>query len=193
MSEINLVKAGERVDLTKNNLGLKIAAIGLGWDVNSSTDAPFDLDAFCIAAKDGKMPNVNHLCFFNNKTILSGSISHSGDNLTGEGSGDDETIVVKLSEVSQDVNEVLICVNIYEAAARGQNFGKVNNAFCRVYDQETKQELVRFDLTEDYSAFNGMIMGKLYRKDGEWKFQAVGTGANGNITEIAQPYMSATA
>lgn len=183
---LNLEK-GERVDLTKTNPGLKIAHVGLGWDVNESSGGPaFDLDAFALVMNGGKLVNgKSGIIFFNNKT--GAGLEHMGDNLTGVGDGDDETIKVKLAEVPGD--EVLICVNIFQAAERKQNFGQVKNAFVRVYDGETNQEILKFDLSEDYSKFNGMVMGKLYKKDNEWKFQAVGEGKNGDITAIAQPYL----
>lgn len=192
---LNLTK-GERVDLTKTNPGLKIAAIGLGWDANAGTSSAFDLDAFAIGLSGGKVakPLPESVLYFGSPkvagklAILNEGLVHSGDNLTGVGSGDDETILVDFSKLPSNVDEVLICVNVYDAASRRQNFGMVNNAFIRAYDFETKNEILKFDLTEDYSSFSGMIMGKLYMKDGEWKFQAVGQGANGDINQIAGQY-----
>jgi len=193
---LNLTK-GERVDLTKSNPGLKIAAIGLGWDVNSAAGGnAYDLDGFALGLTGGKLADATgHICYFgspktdNKPSILAGAITHSGDNLTGTGDGDDETILVDFAKLAAGVDQIIICVNIYQAKDRGnQNFGQVNNAFVRVYDWETKAEIMKFDLSEDYSAFNGMVMGKLYLKDGEWKFQAVGEGKNGNINEIAAQY-----
>ncbi len=188
---ISLVK-GQKVDLTKTNPNLANAAIGLGWDVNAGSGSAFDLDAFALALVAGKCPDASHLIYFNNKTAH--GLDHLGDNLTGAGDGDDETINVKIAALPENVDELLFCVNIYQAAERGnQNFGQVSNAFIRIYDADTKTELMKFDLSEDYSAFNGMVMGKLYKKDGEWKFQAVAEGKNGSITEIAQPYLTQTA
>ena len=115
-------------------------------------------------------------------------VKHYGDNLTGAGDGDDETIGITLSALPDNADEVLVAVNIYQASERHQNFGQVNNAFIRVYDAESKKELVKYDLTEDYSAFNALVMGKLYKKDGEWKFQAIGEGKNGTIADIAAAY-----
>lgn len=183
--QIVSLEKGERVDLTKTNPGLKVAHVGLGWDVNQAGGAAFDLDAFALILKDGKLfGGKDAIVYFSHK-VASG-LEHMGDNLTGVGDGDDETIKVKLADVPGD--EVMICVNIYQAVQRNQNFGQVKNAFIRVYDADTNQELLKFDLSEDYSKFNAMVMGKLYKKDGEWKFQAVGTGANGDINQIAQPY-----
>lgn len=185
---VTLVK-GEKIDLTKTNPGLKIAAAGLGWDTSKSNQT-YDLDAFAIPLKGGKVLGselLKNVAFYNHK-------EHAGckcgdDNLTGQGDGDDETIMIDLSKVAASgAEEVLICVNIYDAKQKKQHFGQVENAFVRIYDTETNKELTRYDLSEDYSAFNGMIMGKLYLKDSEWKFQAIGQGVNGDISEIATPY-----
>lgn len=185
METVSLQK-GERADLTKTNPGLKVAHVGLGWDVANQGNAAFDLDAFALLLAGGKLTDKNRLVFFNNKTYQ--GVEHMGDNLTGAGDGDDETIKVTLAAVPADVDEVLICVNIYDAETRKQNFGQVNNAFIRVYDADTNEELLKFDLSENYSAFNAMVMGKLYRRDGEWKFQSIGEGKNGDINAIAQAY-----
>lgn len=178
---LNLQK-GERVDLTKGNPNLKVAHIGLGWDVNQGSGAAFDLDAFAILLAGGKLPDMSHVIYFGNKTAH--GLQHMGDNLTGLGDGDDETLKLYLQQIPQNIDEILLCVNIFQANERRQNFGMVNNAFIRIYDAETNTDLIKFDLTENYSAFNGMVMGKLYKKDGEWKFQAVGDGKNGDINQI---------
>lgn len=187
---LNLTK-GERVDLTKTNPQLKVAAIGLGWDVRSGGGAEFDLDAFALGLTGKKLVDApGHICYFGNKKVMNGSIEHSGDNLTGAGAGDDETIKVDFSKLPAGVDEVVVCVNIFQALSRGnQNFGQVNNAFIRIYDWETKAEILKYDLSEDYSAFNGMVMGKLYLNNGEWKFQAVGEGKNGDINVIAGTFV----
>lgn len=189
---------GQRLDLTKTNPGLKIVAFGLGWDPKDNGH-PFDLDSFALALKGGKLKGElpDNILYFNSPkknnfpTLLDGALVHSGDNLTGVGAGDDETITVDLSKLPADVDEVVICVNIYQAPSRGnQNFGMVDNAFVRVYDGDSKNELCKFDLTEDYSAFNAMVMGKMYLKDGEWKFQAIGTGKNGDIVAVATGFQN---
>lgn len=187
METLNLVK-GEKVDLTKERAGLKEINVGLGWDTNSGNGGTFDLDAFALLLKSGKLfDGVHSIIYFHNKT--GHGLQHMGDNLTGAGDGDDETIKIHLGQVPADVNEILICVNIYQAAQKHQNFGMVNNAFIRIYDAENPtNEILKFDLSEDYSAFTGLVMGKLYRKDNEWKFQAVGEGKNGTIQDIALPY-----
>ena len=186
---LNLTK-GERVDLTKTNPGLKIAHVGMGWDVNQGNGAAFDLDVFALVLSAGKLlDNTKAIIFFNNKKEY--GLEHMGDNLTGVGDGDDETLKLNLAQLPPTCDEILLCVNIYQATQRSQNFGMVNNAFIRIYDAEkpaASSEIIKFDLSENYSAFNGMVMGKLYKKDGEWKFQAVAEGKNGSITDIAQPY-----
>ncbi len=182
---LNMTK-GERVDLTKNNPGLKIAHVGMGWDVNQGNGAAFDLDVFAFVLGGGKLLDTKSIIFFNNKT--GHGIEHMGDNLTGVGDGDDETMKINLSAIPATCDEILLAVNIYQAPQRSQNFGMVNNAFIRIYDGESKAELKKFNLTENYSAFTGVVMGKLYRNEGEWKFQAIGEGKNGDITQIAAPY-----
>ncbi len=183
---VNLQK-GERVDLTKTNPGLQIAHVGLGWDVATGGQHKFDLDAFALVLKGGKLFDNKAIIYFNDK--VGHGLEHMGDNLTGVGDGDDETIKIDLSKLPADADEVLIAVNIFESVARGnQNFGMVNNAFVRIYDGVTGQEIIKYDLSEDQSKFNAMIMGKLYKKDGEWKFQAIGEGKNGTIADIANAY-----
>lgn len=186
-TEISLVK-GDRVDLTKSNPGLKTVHIGLGWDVNASGGAAFDLDAFgFVLNANGKLNSgKNSIIYFNNK--VGEGLEHMGDNLTGVGDGDDETIKARLDQVPGD--SLLIGVNIYQALERKQNFGQVNNAFIRIYDADTNQELLKYDLSEDYSKFNAVLFGKLYKKDGEWKFQATGEGTNGDIAQLAQSYLA---
>lgn len=197
MSETLNLQKGQRVDLTKSNPGLKVAAIGLGWDPRDNGH-PFDLDAFALALESGKLKGnlPDNILFFNSPkvdgkpSLLSGALVHSGDNLTGAGAGDDETILVDFAKLPAAITEIVVCVNIYQAASRGnQNFGMVDNAFIRVYDNDTKAEILKYDLTEDFSVANGMVMGKLYLKDGEWRFQAVGEPKNGDINQIAQTFV----
>ena len=184
---VALVK-GQKVDLTKENPNLKHVGFGLGWDVNSSSGAAFDLDAFALICKGGKITSNSDIIYFNN--LKGPGVTHSGDNLTGAGEGDDEVISVDLSQIPSDCDEVVFCVNIYQADSRHQNFGQVKNSFIRVFDKDSNNELRRFDLNEDYSANTGVVMGKIYRKDGEWKFQAIGEGKNGDINQIASSYAS---
>ena len=194
-TKVSLVK-GDRVDLTKTNPGMKVMAIGLGWDTKAGGGADFDLDAFALALTAGKLKDApGHILYFgspktaNKPTIMAGALVHSGDNLTGAGAGDDETILIETSKLTADVDQIIICVNIFEATSRRQNFGMVENAFCRIYDWDTKVEIARFDLTEDASGKTALVFGKVYLKDGEWKFQAIGEGKDGDINDVAQLYV----
>lgn len=195
VTSINLQK-DQKVDLTKGNPALVIICCGLGWDVNQGNAAAFDLDAFAIALKEKKVytKDAGSLLYFNSPklngkpAILNGAVVHSGDNLTGQGDGDDETITVELEKVPQDVEELKFFVNIYEAQSRSQRFGSVKNAFIRLYDGSTNQELCKYDLSEDFSNYTGVLMGRMYRHNGEWKFEALGQGVNGDITSITQSY-----
>lgn len=184
MDALNMEK-GARVDLTKTHPGLSKINIGLGWDVKASgPDA--DLDAFALLLANGKLQTgQTGVVFFNNKKVP--GVEHLGDNLTGEGEGDDETITIDLSAVTAD--EILIGVNIFKAVDRKQNFGQVANATIRVYDPASNEVLAKYDLSEDKSTDTGMILGKVYKKDGEWKFQAVGEGKVGEIDKIAAAYI----
>lgn len=182
---LNITK-GAKVDLTKTNPGLKIAHVGLGWDINSGNAGSFDLDVFALCLIGGKLTKNSDVIYFSNKTGV--GVTHMGDNLTGAGDGDDETLKFDLNAIPADVNEILIAVNIYDADSRRQNFGHVRNAYARVYDADTNQEIVRYDLSEDFSSNTGVIVGKIYRHNAEWKFQAEGTGKNGNINQISDGY-----
>lgn len=187
---LNLVK-GQKVDLTKGNASLKEVNFGLGWDINKGNSGTFDLDAFALLLNtNGKLfDGGTSVIYFNHKSAH--GVASMGDNLTGAGDGDDETIKCHLEQIPSGVESVLICVNIYQAKEKHQNFGMVDNAFIRAYDAENPAtELMKFDLSEDSSAFTGFVMGKLYRKEGEWKFQAIGEGHNGTIDEISAPYQN---
>lgn len=179
---LNLTK-GEKVDLTKTNPGLKTVHVGCGWDA-SAAGAAADIDAFALLVWDQKTQKT---VFFNNKTEK--GVEHMGDNLTGAGDGDDETIKINLEQLAPEVEEIVIGANLFQARERGnQNFGQVKKAFIRVYDPSNNQELIKFDLNEDQSTSSGMLLGKLYRKDGEWKFQALAITSNGDINQIASAY-----
>ena len=174
---VNLTKGG-RISLNKEAPGLKKILIGLGWDKNASdTGADFDLDASVfLLDSNAKVANEKDFVFYNNLSSSDGSVVHTGDNRTGEGDGDDESIKVDLSKISSSIKEIAIVVTIHEAAQRKQNFGMVRNAFIRLVNDETNTEIVRYDLEEDYSTETGLLFGRLYFKDNEWKFSAVGTG-----------------
>jgi tellurium resistance protein TerD len=179
---INLSK-GERINLSKEAPSLKKVGVGLGWDTNSTdTGADFDLDAsvFLLGA-NGKIPSEKHFVFYNNLTSPDGGVKHTGDNLTGEGDGDDETLYVELGKVDAAINELVFVVTIHEAEKRRQNFGQVRNAFIRLYDQDTHKEVAKYELDEDFSKETAIEFGKLYKKDSQWRFQAVGQGYNSGL------------
>ncbi len=186
---INLSK-GQKVDLTKGNPGLKNIMIGLGWDVNMyDSGAAFDLDAAAfMAAENGKCPRETDFIFYGNLEHPSGAVKHMGDNLTGEGDGDDEQIQVDLSKIPENISKVAFTVTIYEAEARRQNFGQVNNAFIRIYNESTGEELLRYDLGEDFSIETAAVFGEMYKNGNEWKFNAIGSGYQGGLAALCANY-----
>ena len=186
---INLSK-GQKVSLTKGNPGLKKIMVGLGWDVNAfDSGADFDLDASAFpAGANGKCPTEKEFIFYGNLEHASGSVKHMGDNLTGEGEGDDEQIEVDLSLVPANIEKVAFTVTIYDAESRRQNFGQVSNAYCRIVDESTGTELVRFDLGEDFSIETAVVVGELYKHNGEWKFNAIGSGFQGGLAALCGHY-----
>ena len=182
---INLSK-GQKVDLTKGNPGLKSIMVGLGWDVNAfDSGADFDLDAaaFMLGA-DGKCPTDKEFVFYGNLNHSSGAVNHMGDNLTGEGEGDDEQIQIDLSKIPSNIEKIAFTVTIYDADQRGQNFGQVSNAFIRIVDESSNTELIRYDLGEDFSIETAVVVGELYRNNGEWKFNAIGSGFQGGLKAL---------
>ena len=182
---INLQK-GQKVDLTKTNPGLTKLLIGLGWDTNKYDGGyDFDLDAAAFLLGDsGKVTRSEDFVFYGNLKHPSGAVVHQGDNLTGEGEGDDEQIVVDLSKVPADISKIDFTVTIYEYDVRRQNFGQVSNAFIRVVDAVTNQELIRYDLGEDFSIETAVVVGELYRHGSEWKFNAIGSGFQGGLAAL---------
>ena len=163
--------------------------VGLGWDSNSSnTGEGFDLDAsvFLVGA-NGKIPNDNHFVYYNNLKSPDGAVTHTGDNLTGAGDGDDEKIQIDLSTVSPDVNEICFVVTIHHADTRRQNFGQIRNSFIRIVDQ-TNTELVKYELDEDFSIETAVEFGRLYKRNNEWKFEAVGIGMKGGLQDYLNKY-----
>ena len=186
---INLTK-GQKVDLTKGNPGLKKLMVGLGWDVNAfDSGAHFDLDAAAFMLGDnGRCPTEKEFIFYGNLTHPSESIKHMGDNLTGEGEGDDEQIFVDLTKIPANVSKVAFTVTIYEAESRGQNFGQVSNSFIRIVDESTGQELIHYDLGEDFSIETAVVVGELYKHNGEWKFNAIGSGFQGGLEALCGHY-----
>ncbi len=185
---VSLSKGGN-VSLSKEAPGLTAVLVGLGWDARTTTGTDFDLDASAIMVKaDGKVVSDSHFVFFNNKTSPDGSVEHTGDNLTGEGEGDDESIKVNLATVPAEVDKIVFPVSIYEAESRSQSFGQVRNAFIRIVNQAGATELARYDLTEDASTETAMLFGELYRSGAEWKFRAVGQGYASGLAGIARDY-----
>lgn len=186
---INLTK-GQKVDLTKGKPSLKKLMVGLGWDVNRyDGGADFDLDAaaFLLGA-DGKVITDAEFVFYGNLKHASGAVEHMGDNLTGEGDGDDEQIMVDLSLVPANVEKIAFTVTIYEAEQRRQNFGQVSNSFIRIVDETTNEELIHYDLGEDFSIETAVVVGELYRHNGEWKFNAIGSGFQGGLAALCRNY-----
>jgi tellurium resistance protein TerD len=186
---INLSK-GQKISLEKESPGLKKIVVGLGWDVKKSdTGVDFDLDASVIlAGENGKMVSDKHFIFYNNLKSPDGSVEHTGDNKTGAGEGDDEQVKVDLSKVSPEVKKVVFVVTIHDADARKQNFGQVSNSFVRLVNEETGQEVVRYDLGEDYSTETAMLMAEIYNHNGEWKMTALGNGYAGGLSAVVQQY-----
>nr|WP_294678068.1 TerD family protein [uncultured Blautia sp.] len=186
---INLSK-GQKVSLTKGNPGLKNIMVGLGWDVNAfDTGADFDLDAAAfMLGSSGRCPTDKEFIFYGNLEHTTGAVKHMGDNLTGEGEGDDEQIEVKLTDVPANVERIAFTVTIYEAEARRQNFGQVSNAYIRIVDADTNQELIRYDLGEDFSIETAVVVGELYKHNGEWKFNAIGSGFQGGLAALCGHY-----
>jgi len=182
---VSLSKGGN-VSLTKEAPNLTAVHIGLGWDARTTTGSDFDLDASALlTTAEGKVLSDRHFVFFNNLKSPDGSVEHTGDNLTGEGEGDDEVINVDLSAVPAEVAKIVFPVSIYEAETRQQSFGQVRNAYIRVVNRADESELARYDLSEDASTETAMIFGELYRYHGEWKFRAVGQGYASGLRGIA--------
>jgi tellurium resistance protein TerD len=185
---VSLTKGGN-VSLTKTAPGLTAVTVGLGWDARTTDGQDFDLDASAIACgSNGKVLSDQHFVFFNNLTSPDGSVEHTGDNLTGEGEGDDEQIKVNLAGAPAEIDKVVFPVSIYNAEASGQSFGQVRNAFIRVVNQADGSELARYDLSEDASTETAMVFGELYRNGAEWKFRAVGQGYSSGLSGIARDY-----
>ena len=186
---ISLTK-GQKVDLTKNNPGLKNVLVGLGWDINRfDSGSDFDLDASAfLVQENGKVSGDQDFIFYSNLEHPSGAVVHLGDNRTGAGDGDDEQITVDLSKVPENIARIAFTVTIYDAESRRQNFGQVANAFIRLVNADTDEEIVRYDLGEDFSIETAMVVGELYRHNGEWKFNAIGSGYQGGLAALCANY-----
>ena len=184
------LKKGQKVSITKDNPGLSKVVVGLGWDVNAfDTGGSFDLDTSAFLLTDsGKVSRQEDFVFFGNLTHPSGSVQHMGDNLTGAGEGDDEQIKIDLSTVPDNITRIAFSVTIYDAEIRRQNFGQVNNAFIRIYNETTGEEILRYDLGEDFSIETAAVFGELYKNNGEWKFNAIGSGYQGGLAALCGNY-----
>ena len=180
---------GQNVSLSKTDPLLKHILIGLGWDARSSDGQDFDLDASVfMTADNGKVPSDDYFVFYNQLKSPCGSVQHTGDNLTGDGDGDDESIIVELGKVPANIKSLFVTVTIHDAETRRQNFGQVSNAFVRLVNHETDQEVLRFDLSEDYSTETAMVFGEVYRHNGDWKFRAIGQGYTGGLLALCNQY-----
>jgi len=185
---ISLQKGGN-VNLSKEAPGLVNLKVGLGWDTRATDGAAFDLDgAVFLLNSSGKVRSDSDFIFYNNLKSSDGSVVHSGDNTTGAGEGDDETVSIDLSKVPADVDKVVLAVTIHDAEARRQNFGMVGKAFIRCVNAANNSEIARYDLSEDSSTEAAMIFGEVYRNGADWKFRAMGQGFNGGLGPLARNY-----
>jgi tellurium resistance protein TerD len=185
---LSLTKGGN-LSLSKEAPQMTVARVGLGWEPRSNDGAPFDLDAQAFLLGDsGKVRSDGDFVFFNQLASADGTVKHTGDSRDGEGDGDDEVLIVNLSQVDQSVQKIVFTVTIHSAAERRQNFGMVSGAFIRVLNDTDKAEIVRYDLTEDASTATVMTFGELYRNGGEWKFRATGESVSGDLFTIARVY-----
>ncbi|MEH7125390.1 TerD family protein [Bacillus sp. JJ1532] len=181
---------GQKVDLTKTNPGLSKVVVGLGWDVNKYDGGnDFDLDSSVFLLGDnGKVASDSDFIFYNNTNGGNGSVVHTGDNRTGAGDGDDEQVKVNLANVPADVQRITFTITIHDGEARNQNFGQVSNAYARILSEDSGEELIRYDLGEDFSIETAIVVGELYRHNGEWKFNAIGSGYQGGLAALAKDF-----
>ncbi|MEY3289578.1 MAG: hypothetical protein RLZZ419_1820 [Pseudomonadota bacterium] len=185
---ISLSKGGN-ISLSKTDPTLKNVIVGLGWDARPTDGVDFDLDASAFMVKeDGKVRSDSDFIFYNQTKSTCGSVEHTGDNRTGEGDGDDESVIIFLDKVPTDIQRIIFCVTIHDAEIRKQNFGQVSHAYARVVNKETNNEVTRYDLSEDASIETAMIFGEIYRHSNEWKFKAVGQGYAGGLGALAKQY-----
>ena len=185
---ISLQKGGN-VNLSKEAPGLSKMVVGLGWDIRNTDGAAFDIDSSAFLLKvDGKVRADNDFIFYNNLKSSDGSVMHSGDNRTGAGDGDDETVTIDLTKVPADVERIAICVTIHDGDARKQNFGMVQKAYIRTVNASGNAEIARYDLSEDGSTESAMVFGEVYRNGTDWKFKAVGQGFKGGLGPLAASF-----
>jgi len=198
------LQKGQKVSLSKDNAGLAHVIVGLGWDeaqqsskggilaslFGGSSSQAIDCDASAILLKNDKFVDKSDLVYFGNLNHKSGTVIHQGDNLTGAGDGDDEQIIIDLSRVPAEYDKIVIVVNIFDAVTRRQQFGMIQNAFIRLVDARNNNEMLKYNLTENYSGMTAMIFGEIYRHDGEWKFSAIGQGTTDpGLSELSRRYI----
>lgn len=183
------LKKGGNISLTKTDPGLKHILVGLGWDARATDGNDFDLDmsAFLLG-ENGKVRSDSDFIFYNQLVSACRSVEHTGDNRTGDGDGDDETLKIDLEKVPESIRRIAVTVTIHDAEARRQNFGQVSDAFMRIVNLDNDVEVVRFDLTEDYGTETAMIFGEVYRHNDEWKFKAVGQGFSGGLVSMCNQF-----
>jgi tellurium resistance protein TerD len=185
---VSLTKGGN-ISLSKTDPTLKNLIVGLGWDARPTDGADFDLDASAFMVKeDGKVRSDSDFIFYNQTKSTCGSIEHTGDNRTGAGDGDDESVIVLLDKIPADIQRVVFVVTIHDAEARKQNFGQVSKAYVRVVNKDSSSEVARYDLSEDASIETAMVFGEIYKHGVEWKFKAVGQGYAGGLAALARQY-----
>ncbi|HBI92448.1 MAG: TerD family protein [Terrisporobacter othiniensis] len=184
------LKKGEKINLTKGNPGLKNIKLGLGWDINSfDSGYDYDLDvSIFMVGESGRVERDEDFVFYNNLKHISGAVEHLGDNRTGEGDGDDEEILVDLKLMPNHIQKIAVAVTIYEAKERRQNFGQVSNSYIRVLNSENEEEILRYDLGEEFSIETAIVACELYKYNGEWKFSAVGSGFEGGLEALCKNY-----
>lgn len=181
---INLQK-GQR-----QNINAPKFTVGLGWDTNeTSTGLDFDLDAsIFLLGENKKLVSDSHFIFYNNLESPDKAVLHTGDNLTGEGDGDDEQIKIDLTKIDSRIQEIIVVVTIHEADERKQNFGQVRNSFVRIVNTETNEEILKYELDEDFSIETAVEFGRIYNRNGEWKFEAVGNGQREGLSKYVSLY-----
>lgn len=189
------LQKGQKISLSKEKAGLSSVIVGLGWDeasvnLNSKSRVPIDCDASALLLKGGRLTDQKDIVYFANLYHFSGTVEHMGDNVTGAGDGDDEQIYIDLDRVPAEYDKIVIVVNVFNAVHKQQHFGMIQNAFIRIMDEKTKQELCRYNLSDDYTGMTAMIFGEVYRYNNEWKFNAVGMGTTDDgLKELTKRYM----
>jgi tellurium resistance protein TerD len=181
---------GQKVDLTKTNPGLTSVVVGLGWDTNKYDGGnDFDLDSSVfLLGENGKVTNETDFIFYNNREGAGGAVVHTGDNRTGDGDGDDEQVKINITAVPANIQRIAFTITIHDADSRNQNFGQVSNSYARIFNESTGEELIRYDLGEDFSIETAIVVGEIYRHNGEWKFSAIGSGYQGGLAALATDF-----